>query len=90
MRLSGRSRHADRPDRGLLSHFARPGVLPQRKQLFLLDKRAELAGLGLWGLRLLFTGEGPEEVDAVVDAWNCGGGFDGTRHTRGLYYRGVE
>ncbi len=65
-------------------------VVYNGKQLFLLDKRAELAGLGLWGLRLLFTGEGPEEVDAVVDAWNCGGGFDGTRHTRGLYYRGVE
>lgn len=65
-------------------------VVYNGKQLFLLDKRAELAGLGLWGLRLLFTGEGPEEVDAVVDAWNRGGGFDGTRHTRGLYYRGVE
>lgn len=65
-------------------------VVYNGKQLFLLDKRAELAGLGLWGLRLLFTGEGPEEVDAVVDAWNRGGGFDGARHTRGLYYRGVE
>lgn len=65
-------------------------VVYNGKPLFLLDKRAELSGLGLWGLRLLFTDESPAAVDAIADAWKHGGGFDGARHTRGLYYRGVE
>lgn len=65
-------------------------VVYNSKHLFLLDKRAELERLGLWGLRLLFTGESPGEVDAVLNAWACGYGFDRARHTRGLYYRGVE
>lgn len=65
-------------------------VIYNGKRLFLLDKRAELERLGLWGLRLLFTDESPDEVDAVLNDWSRGGGFDGTRHTRGLYYRGVE
>ena len=65
-------------------------VLYNGKKLYLLDKQEALRGLGLWGLRLLFTTENPMEVDGVVAAVRSGGSFDPGANTRGLYLRGVE
>ena len=60
------------------------------KKLYLLDKLPQLAGLGLWALRLSFTTENPAEVDAVLRGMAAGGAFDPGTCTRGLYIRGVQ
>ncbi len=65
-------------------------VVLNGRKLYLLDRRRSLNGLGLWGLRLLFTTENPREVDRIVEAWRSGAPFDPGQHTRGLYLRGVE
>ena len=65
-------------------------VILNGRKLYLLDKRRELRGLGLWGLRLLLTTENPMEVDRIAAAWQQGSAFDPGQHTRGLYLRGVE
>ncbi len=65
-------------------------VILNGRKLYLLDRRRSLGGLGLWGLRLLFTTENPREVDRVAEAWRTGEAFDPGQHTRGLYLRGVE
>ncbi len=64
-------------------------ILNSRK-LYLLDRAADLAGLGLWGVRLMFTTETPGQVDAVLRARASGEAMDPGSCTRGLYYRGVE
>ena len=54
------------------------------------DKLPSLRGLGLWGLRLSFTTETPQQVDAILGDYSRGGTFDPGVSTRGLYVRGVE
>ncbi|MCI6908867.1 MAG: U32 family peptidase [Clostridiales bacterium] len=57
--------------------------------LWLADRREDWARLGLWGARLVFTTEAPDEC-ARVAACYLHGGEPPARFTRGLYYRGVE
>lgn len=65
-------------------------VLLNSKKLYLLDKRRDLNGLGLWGLRMVFTTENPREVDSVLKCWDQPIPFAAGTCTRGLYLRGVE
>lgn len=60
------------------------------KKLYLGDKRSSLTGLGLWALRLSFTTENAQQVNAVVADFRSGAAFDPGTSTRGLYVRGVE
>lgn len=60
------------------------------KRLYLADQLQKLQGLGLWALRLSFTTETDQQVDAVVQEYLSGGAFDPGVSTRGLYARGVE
>lgn len=60
------------------------------KKLYLGDKLSSLGGLGIWALRLSFTTENQQEVDAVLRDFKTGGAFDPGVSTRGLYVRGVE
>ena len=60
------------------------------KRLYWGDKLSSLRGLGLWALRLSFTTETPQQVDAVLADYHGGGSFDPGVSTRGLYVRGVE
>ena len=60
------------------------------KKLYWADKLQSLRGLGLWGLRLNFTTETPQQVDAILNDYTRGGTFDPGVSTRGLYVRGVE
>lgn len=62
-------------------------VILNGKKLWLLDKQAELRGLGLSALRLHFTTENPNEVNSVLAAWKNGGTFEPGSCTRGLYFR---
>ena len=65
-------------------------VLLAGRKLYLLDKTDTLSQLGLWALRLQFTTESPQEVDAVVKQYDLRDPFDPATQTRGLYLRGVE
>ena len=60
-------------------------------KLFLADKEADYAALGLWAVCLLFTTENPFECVSVTERYMKGGIYEpGGLHTRGLYYRDVE
>ncbi len=60
------------------------------KTLFLADKSADWAGLGLASLRLLFTTEPSETCPAVLRRYLGRGDHAPADFTRGLYYRKVE
>lgn len=59
------------------------------KTLFLADKAADYARLGLWAVRLSFTTETPAECVQVLDRYRGTGRYQPSAHTRGLYYRDV-
>ena len=65
-------------------------VLLNGKKLSLLDRQRDLARLGLWGVRLCFTTENPQEVDRVLGQYKNPAPFDPGSCTRGLYLRGVD
>ncbi len=56
------------------------------RPIWLADRREELVGLDF--ILLYFTGETPERVRYVIDAYKNGTCAD-TEYTRGLYYRGT-
>ncbi|MBQ7035425.1 MAG: U32 family peptidase [Clostridia bacterium] len=63
-------------------------VLFNSTPLFLADRNREWKETGIAFGRLLFTDETPEEITAVIDAYQAGGDPPAD-YTRGLYYRGV-
>ena len=65
-------------------------VLLNGKKLNWLDRRDDLARLGVWGTRVYFTTENPREVDQVLACWTNPMPFDPGACTRGLYLRGLE
>ena len=60
------------------------------KKLFLADKQADWAKLGLWAARLQFTTENATECVRVLERYLGRGSFEPNEITRGLYYRAVE
>lgn len=60
------------------------------KKLFLADKAADYAKLGLWAGRLLFTTENALECAQVMARYLGSGPYEPNDYTRGLYYRDVE
>lgn len=60
------------------------------QKLFLADKAEDLAHCGLWGLRLWFTNEGPDECVRIAESFSGKSDYVPNGMTRGLYYRGVE
>ena len=60
------------------------------KTLYLADRLGELGQLGLSSIRLSFTDESAAQCAAIVREYRSGGRFDEKKHTRGLYFRGVE
>ena len=60
------------------------------KKLYMGDKLANMKATGVWGLRLSFTTENAQQVDAVIHDFQHGAAFDPGTSTRGLYARGVE
>ena len=65
-------------------------VLLNGKKLSWLDRQEDLAKLGLWAVRLLFTTENSREVDRVLGEYLDPVPLDPGSCTRGLYLRGVE
>ena len=60
------------------------------KTLFLADKSGDYARLGLWGARLVFTTESPEDCVRILRRYQGQRGWQPGDYTRGLYYRDVE
>ena len=65
-------------------------ILLNGKKLNWLDRQDDLARLGLWAVRLVFTTENPKEVDQTLAAYLNPTPFDPGACTRGLYLRGLE
>ena len=59
------------------------------KKIFLADKQADYARLGLWGGRLQFTTENALECAQVLARYLGQGPYEPNDYTRGLYYRDV-
>lgn len=64
-------------------------VLNSRK-LYWGDRLEDLSALGLWALRLSFTTENDQQVNAILQDYTRQTAFDPGVSTRGLYVRGVE
>lgn len=60
------------------------------KKLFLADKAADYARIGLWAARLQFTTENAMECAQVLERYLGRGPYEPNDYTRGLYYRDVE
>ena len=72
---------------------AEPGertVIYNAHKLYLADKKDDLYGTGLWGLRLLFSTESARECVEVAKGHLGFSDYRPNILTRGLYYRGVE
>ena len=65
-------------------------ILLNGKKLNWLDRREDLARLGVWANRMYFTTEKSREVDQVLGAWLNPTPFDPGASTRGLYLRGLD
>ena len=65
-------------------------VILNSRKLYWADKLTELSKLGLWALRLNFTTENDQQVNAILQDYTHGAVFDPGVSTRGLYVRGVE
>ncbi len=74
----------------VMKEFGCRNVIYNAHKLFLADKLEECAQAGIWGMRLLFTGEGAEECLHVAQSYLGKEDYTPNGITRGLYYRGVE
>ncbi len=74
----------------VMREFGCRNVIYNAHKLFMADKLDECAEAGVWGIRLLFTGESAEECLHVVRSYTGEEDYTPNGTTRGLYYRGVE
>lgn len=74
----------------VMKEFGCRNVILNTHKLFLADRHRDYESCGLWGIRLMFTNEGPEECVRIADSYAGKTGYAPNGMTRGLYYRGVE
>ena len=74
----------------VVKEFGCRNVIYNAHKLYLADKSEDLNGVGLWGLRMLFTTETPREAVEVARVYLGQSDYQPNVLTRGLYYRGVE
>ena len=74
----------------VVREFEHRNVIYNSRKLFMADKNDELCGIGLWGIRLMFTTEGARECVQVAKRYKGEGDYQPNDLTRGLYYRGVD
>ena len=74
----------------VMKEYGCRNVIYNAHKLFLADKREDLLGAGLWGMRLLFTTESGRECVEVTKTYLGLTDYRPNMLTRGLYYRGVE
>ena len=74
----------------IVREYDHRNVIYNSRKLFMADKNDELCGVGLWGIRLMFTTEGARECVQVAKRYKGEGDYQPNDLTRGLYYRGVD
>lgn len=74
----------------VVREYEHRNVIYNSRKLFMADKNDELCGVGLWGIRLMFTTEGARECVQVAKRYKGEGDYQPNDLTRGLYYRGVD
>lgn len=74
----------------VMNEFGHRNVIYNAHKLFLADKLEDCSAAKVWGARLLFTSEGPEECVRVAEGYLGLSDYIPNGITRGLYYRGVE
>ena len=74
----------------VMREFGHRNVIYNAHKLFLADRLADCEAAGIWGERLLFTNEGPDECLRVAESYLGVTEYAPNGITRGLYYRGVE
>ena len=74
----------------VVREFDHRNVIYNSKKLFMADKRDDVFGSGLWGMRLMFTTEGARECVEIAKSYKGLGEYKPNDLTRGLYYRGVD
>ena len=74
----------------VVKEFGCRNVIYNAHKLYLADKREDMNGAGLWGLRLLFTTESGREAAEIVRCYMGTSDYRPNVLTRGLYYRGVD
>ena len=74
----------------IVREYEHRNVIYNSRKLFMADKNDELCGVGLWGIRLMFTTEGARECVQVAKRYKGEGDYQPNDLPRGLYYRGVD
>lgn len=74
----------------VVKEFGCRNVIYNAHKLYLADRMEELNGLGLWGVRLMFTTENGREAAEIVRSYMGISTYKPNVLTRGLYYRGVD
>jgi putative protease len=74
----------------VLREFGCRNVIFNAHKLYMADRQEDMISAGIWGERLLFTNESPEECLRVAESFCGKSGYMPNDVTRGLYYRGVE
>ena len=74
----------------VVKEFGCRNVIYNAHKLYLADKKEDLFGCGLWGMRLMFTTESARECAEVARGYKGESDFRPNVLTRGLYYRGVD
>lgn len=74
----------------VMKEYGCRNIVYNAHKLFMADKTDEMERAGVWGQRLLFTTERPEECVRVAERFKGATGYMPNAVTRGLYYRGVE
>jgi putative protease len=74
----------------VVKEFGCRNVIYNAHKLYLADKKEDLFGCGLWGMRLMFTTESARECAEVAKGYRGESDYKPNVLTRGLYYRGVD
>ena len=74
----------------VLREFGCRNAIYNAHKLYMADRQEDMVSAGIWGERLLFTNESPEECLRVAESFCGKSGYMPNDVTRGLYYRGVE
>jgi putative protease len=74
----------------VMKEFGCRNAIFNSHKLYLADKKDDIFGCGLWGLRLMFTTESARECAEIARGYIGQSDYRPNVLTRGLYYRGVD
>jgi putative protease len=74
----------------VMKEFGCRNAIFNSHKLYLADKKDDIFGCGLWGMRLMFTTESARECAEIARGYIGQSDYRPNVLTRGLYYRGVD